>query len=30
MIADGMTEDQILHDFPDLERKDIRADQVIQ
>ena len=24
MIADGMTEDDILRDFPDLEREDIR------
>ncbi len=30
MIADGMTEDQILHHFPDIERKNIRADQVIE
>ena len=25
MVADGMTEDEILRDFPDLERDDIRA-----
>lgn len=25
MLADGVTEDQILVDFPDLEREDIRA-----
>jgi uncharacterized protein (DUF433 family) len=24
MLADGMTEDEILRDFPDLEREDIR------
>ena len=24
MIADGMTEDEILSDFPDLKREDIR------
>ena len=24
MVADGMTEDEILSDFPDLEREDIR------
>jgi len=24
-LAGGMTEDQILHDFPDLTREDIRA-----
>ena len=24
-LAGGMTEDQILHDFPDLTRDDIRA-----
>ena len=24
-LASGMTEDEILHDFPDLEREDIRA-----
>ena len=24
-LADGMTEDEILADFPDLEREDIRA-----
>lgn len=24
-LASGMTEDQILRDFPDLEREDIRA-----
>ena len=24
-LADGMTEDQILEDFPDLQRDDIRA-----
>jgi uncharacterized protein (DUF433 family) len=24
-LASGMTEDQILHDFPDLCREDIRA-----
>ncbi len=25
LLAGGMTEDEILHDFPDLEREDIRA-----
>jgi len=25
MVADGMTDDDILRDFPDLERDDIRA-----
>lgn len=25
MVAAGMTEDEILRDFPDLEREDIRA-----
>jgi uncharacterized protein (DUF433 family) len=24
-LASGMTEDEILHDFPDLTREDIRA-----
>ncbi len=24
-LAKGMSEDEILHDFPDLEREDIRA-----
>ncbi len=24
MVADGMTEAEILHDYPDLERDDIR------
>ena len=24
MVADGMTEDEILRDYPDLEREDIR------
>jgi len=24
-LASGMSEDEILHDFPDLEREDIRA-----
>lgn len=24
-LAGGMSEDEILHDFPDLEREDIRA-----
>jgi uncharacterized protein (DUF433 family) len=24
MVADGMTEDEILHAYPDLEREDIR------
>jgi uncharacterized protein (DUF433 family) len=24
MVADGMTEDEILHDLPDLEREDIK------
>jgi len=24
-LASGMSEDEILHDFPDLERDDIRA-----
>ncbi len=24
-LASGMSDDEILHDFPDLERKDIRA-----
>ncbi|MGH7164189.1 MAG: DUF433 domain-containing protein [Nitrospiraceae bacterium] len=24
MVADGMTEKEILHSFPDLEREDIR------
>ena len=24
-LASGMTEDQILHDFPDLTREDLRA-----
>ncbi|MBI3680973.1 MAG: DUF433 domain-containing protein [Acidobacteria bacterium] len=24
-LASGMTEDEILHDFPDLTRDDIRA-----
>jgi uncharacterized protein (DUF433 family) len=24
-LAGGMTEDQILHDFPDLAREDLRA-----
>jgi len=24
MVADGMTEDEILHQYPDLEREDIR------
>lgn len=24
MVADGMTEDEILHHYPDLEREDIR------
>ena len=24
-LASGMTEDQVLADFPDLEREDIRA-----
>lgn len=24
-LASGMSEDQILHDFPDLAREDIRA-----
>jgi uncharacterized protein (DUF433 family) len=24
MIAEGMSDDQILHDYPDLEREDIR------
>ena len=24
-LASGMTEDEILHDFPDLRRDDIRA-----
>lgn len=24
-LASGMTEDEILHDFPDLKREDIRA-----
>jgi len=24
MVGDGMTEDEILHDFPDLDREDIR------
>ncbi len=26
-LAGGMSEDEILHDFPDLEREDIRAAQ---
>jgi uncharacterized protein (DUF433 family) len=25
LLAGGMSEDEILHDFPDLEREDIRA-----
>lgn len=24
MVADGMSDDEILHDFPDLQREDIR------
>jgi uncharacterized protein (DUF433 family) len=24
-LASGMTEDQVLHDFPELEREDIKA-----
>jgi len=24
MVGDGMTENEILHDFPDLDREDIR------
>lgn len=28
-LASGMTEDEILADFPDLEREDIRAAQLL-
>ncbi len=28
-LASGMTEDEILHDFPDLTRDDVRACSVV-